>query len=134
MVQNAEETYPVTDPTTRGREMTTSGSAGSAGCAAAGAAGAVGLLTIAGSSSDDQDVRREGVTGHRGGRETARPRSTEVEWPLDSLKVYTRLLRTDKEEVEVDVPAGAVIVVALLTLKPSTERTIAATPSPATPS
>lgn len=47
----------------------------------------------------------------------------EVEWTLDSLKVYTRLLDDRKEEVDVDVPAGAVIVMAVLTLK-TTERTI----------
>jgi hypothetical protein len=46
----------------------------------------------------------------------------DVEWRLDSLKVYTRLLDEKKEEVDVDVPDGAVIVFAILTVKP-TERT-----------
>jgi len=41
----------------------------------------------------------------------------DIEWKLDSLKAYTRLVDEDKEQIDIDVPAGATIVVAELTVK-----------------
>ncbi|MFB6723422.1 hypothetical protein ACFCV3_24800 [Kribbella sp. NPDC056345] len=39
-------------------------------------------------------------------------------WQLDSMSVYTRLVNTKGEEIKVDRPAGAVIVVAQLRVTP----------------
>jgi hypothetical protein len=44
-----------------------------------------------------------------------------IEWRLDSLRTYSRLADEDGEQVELDVPANATIVVAEISLTP-TER------------
>ncbi|GAA1573383.1 MULTISPECIES: hypothetical protein [Kribbella] len=42
----------------------------------------------------------------------------DVEWKLDSLKVYTQLLNEDGEPIELDGPAGTVVVLASITVTP----------------
>jgi hypothetical protein len=42
----------------------------------------------------------------------------EIQWTLESLRVYTRLADTEGKEVDINVPAGASIVVALMDVKP----------------
>jgi hypothetical protein len=46
----------------------------------------------------------------------------DVEWTLKSLRVYTRLVNEDKEEIDLKKPEGSVIVVAIVGGK-TTERT-----------
>ncbi|GAA3079369.1 hypothetical protein JOF29_004944 [Kribbella aluminosa] len=41
-----------------------------------------------------------------------------VEWKLDSLKVYTKILNGDGEPIELDGPAGTVVVLATITVTP----------------
>ena len=45
-----------------------------------------------------------------------------VVWRLDKLELFTRLVKPDKDPVDIDVPDGAIIVKATLTLT-ATERT-----------
>lgn len=40
-----------------------------------------------------------------------------IEWKVNSMKAYTRLLDTDREAIDLDVPAGAIIVVVDATVK-----------------
>jgi hypothetical protein len=48
----------------------------------------------------------------------------DLEWKLESLKVYTRLVNAETQEpVDLEVPDGATIVMATMSLKPN-ERTI----------
>jgi hypothetical protein len=42
----------------------------------------------------------------------------EIQWTLDSLRIYSRLADADGEKIDLDVPPGAVIVVAMLGVKP----------------
>lgn len=41
-----------------------------------------------------------------------------ITWKLDSMQVYTRLVDDEKEEVDLDVPAGAVIVLVKASVTP----------------
>jgi hypothetical protein len=83
------------------------------------------LLTLAGLSAyltvhnylgDEEQVYKEGavteVVGH-GPVEIAK-----VRWQLDSLQPYTRLIDKEKKEVELDHPAGSVIIVAKISVTP----------------
>lgn len=79
-----------------------------------------GFLTVRMELADQDTVEKESPV-----TEVVANRPAEVEdvwWRLDNLKIYTRLLDKKNEEVEIDVPDGAVIVYAGLTLTP-TERT-----------
>ncbi|HET6298360.1 MAG TPA: hypothetical protein VFG33_33595 [Kribbella sp.] len=42
----------------------------------------------------------------------------DIEWKLESLRVYTQLADTEGKKVDVNVPAGASIVVAMMEIKP----------------
>jgi len=42
----------------------------------------------------------------------------QVQWTLDSLRVYTRLADKEGKQVDIEVPAGASIVVAMMDIKP----------------
>lgn len=41
-----------------------------------------------------------------------------IEWKLDSMKVYTAILNEDGEAIELDAPAGSTYVLATLTVTP----------------
>jgi hypothetical protein len=43
----------------------------------------------------------------------------DIEWKLESLRAYTRLVGEDKRVIEIDVPAKATIIVAVLALTPT---------------
>lgn len=47
----------------------------------------------------------------------------DLEWTLESLTAYTRLVDKEKRQIEIDVPGGAVIVVAVMSFTAS-ERTL----------
>jgi hypothetical protein len=73
-------------------------------------------LTVFNYLGNKERVFREGpvteVVGH-GPVEIAK-----VRWQLDSLQPYTRLVDTDKKEIELDHPAGSVIIVAKVSVTP----------------
>ncbi|MFD7153305.1 hypothetical protein ACFV9C_01820 [Kribbella sp. NPDC059898] len=66
--------------------------------------------------SDDEDAYKEGRIDQvvSQGPVTV----ANVEWKLDSLKVYTKILNGDGEPIELDGPAGTVIVLATITVTP----------------
>ncbi len=79
-----------------------------------------GFLTVRMELADEDTFKKEAPVTEVVAKGSAEV--DDVKWQLDSLKVYTRLLDEKNEEVEVEVPDGAVIVYATITLTP-TERT-----------
>jgi hypothetical protein len=66
--------------------------------------------------SDDERIHEEGRIDEVVSQGPVTVQS--IEWKLDSLKAYTKLVDEDGEAIEVDAPAGSVIVVAAFTVTP----------------
>jgi hypothetical protein len=77
-----------------------------------------GYLTVRMELGDEDTFKKEAPVTEVVGKKTT-AEVEDIKWRLDSLAVYTRLLDEKKEEVDVEVPDGAVIVYATLTLTPT---------------